>query len=199
MSDKEWFSGLTFDDVIGKHVRIQMKDHSIIEGRLNSENGAVVTCDGGLVVFELSNTIFCPYRLNINIESISLVWDERDWEQIDLKNAGKGDVVVINGGLYLITDVRAVDDDSKPFFWSIGSNGCAVTDDMVSCALHSKHDFPTESGFYQSKSKETLYLSNDGSWWWFSEGRLFSMTQSPADFLPLTPVHFVDGKEQGNE
>lgn len=196
MSDKEWYTNLSRYELEGKHVHVLFSDGTM-EGSLNLLGQIVYwNSDAGLKHVQILDwNKDRTWTRATGVESVSMVWDERDWEQIDLENAGKDDVVVINGGLYLITDVRTVEDDSKPFLWIIGSNGCAVTYDMVSCALHSKHDFPTESGFYQSKSKETLYLSNDGGWWWFSEGWLFSMNQSPADLLPLTPVHFVDGKE----
>lgn len=200
MSDKEWFSGLTFDDVIGKHVRIEMKDHSIIEGRLNSENGAVVTCDGGLVVFEPSMSVFFPYQLNAKIESTSLLWDERDWEQIPFEDADEGDTLVIGESKNEIFEVHGKKSTDR--WWTINNdeNSC-ITPDMVSYVLRKKLKLPTEPGYYRGADGTLLTLidSSKEHWMYISGGSLMAGTnlnnEDVEKYLPLTPVHFVEGKE----
>lgn len=198
MSDKEWFSGLTFDDVIGKHVRIEMKDRSIIKGRLNSKNGAVVVDDGDLEVFEPSMTVFSPYQLNSNIESISLVWDERDWEQIPKEDANKANAVVFDGRLLCVTGVDGeyflVDDfeHSIPFY-------------SVSHVLRYRYEFPSEPGAYRSNNGDLVFHVQDKLIPWIIVKKDYTdslcVINEPTEkfklyrLLPLIPVHFVDGKK----
>lgn len=199
MSDKEWFSGLTFKEVIGKHVRVEMKDHSIIKGRLNAKNGGVVVDDGDLEIFEPTDTIFRPYRLNPNIESISLVWDERDWEKINTKDISKADAVVVDGRLLCVTGVDGeyflVDDFER-----------SVPFHSVSHALRYRYEFPSEPGAYKSKHGDLVFRVQDKLFPWVivKNGYTDSLCViggEPTEkfklyrLLPLTPVHFVDGKE----
>lgn len=199
MSDKDWFSGLTLDDVIGKHVRVKMKDGSVVEGRLNHKSPDVVMGDDDLVVFEPSMNISSPYQLNTGIKSVSLVWDERDWERLPKEDIDKADAVVFDGRLLCVTGI-----DGEYFL--VDSFEHSVPFYSVSDALRYRHEFPSEPGAYRSRNGDLVFRVQDKliPWVIIKDGYTDSLSViggEPTEkfklyrLMPLTPVHFEDGKE----
>lgn len=197
MSDKEWYEGLTALELEGKHVHAVYDYGTVVEGELcrngrvrldhRDEDGApVFVVDDGRVV----NTF-------AHILSVSLVWDERDWKQIRTVDISKADAVVVNGclirvnGLYSTDQFRPVD------------VGVPVPFEHVSCALRRKYKLPTKPGTYRAFDGTLLilleiklptkwmYVSKD-----FTESGIFIGDEQVEDYLPLVPVHFVDGRAE---
>lgn len=207
MNDNKWLEDISPDEADGKHVRAIMNNGSTVEGRLNVE-GPVVTIGSGenrITAFTRGETIVSPYYMADDIKSISFVWDECDWKEISLKDADEGDALVINDDLYLINEARFVDDPSMPIWWSVEDESYIVSPDMVSYALRRKDQLPTEPGMYRSDDgKQIIYLlKDDNGQKWVSiptdaeSTQVDYLTSSQVkNYMPLTPVHFVDGRDK---
>lgn len=190
MSDREWYEGLTAEELEGKHVLVTYDEGCVVSGRMVECNGDAViadgSCDGVGVLWRDGDGL----KLDKGVRDFRLVWDERDWEQIRTEDVSKADAVVVNGRLLRVT--RVVHDvflvgDCDP-----------VPVSFVSCALRRK--LPTKPGFYRGVDG-TLLICLDcsrGRWMFVSVG--FSVSGAYVDdglvnkYLPLTPVHFVDGR-----
>ena len=135
------------------------------------------------------------------------MWDERDWERIDAKNLRCGDAVVVDGVLYEVTKASLVHTDYPCVGTdALGRNPIDLR--LVSCALRRKVRVPVKPGFY----KDTLgrlwarsAKSVDGGPWWHVDpdalGKPARSDKYMSILMPLTPVHFVDGRapEPGDE
>ena len=195
MSDREWYEGLTALELEGKHVHAVYDYGTVVEGELcrngrvrldhRDEDGApVFVIDDGHVV----NTF-------AHILSVSLVWDERDWEQIRTEDVSKADAIVVNGRLLRVTrvvhDVFLVGDcDPVPVFF-------------VSCALRRRHELPIKPGAYRGIDGALLVrvaTRNRNRWTYtsadFTESGSFIDEEVSRRYLPLSPVHFVDGRAE---
>ena len=71
------------------------------------------------------------------ITSVDLVWDERDWEQIDAKDLRDGDAVVSNGRLYKVR-AMGLQDEHYPFVLAGAPGLLSIDLRLVSCALRRK-------------------------------------------------------------
>lgn len=218
--ETSWYSHLNADEINGKHVRVRIDDGTVIESYLvyDDQGGCVRLGDSVLPLpwESKSHKVFpspavltyeddeCLYPLQ-GVESIDLVWDERDWDRIDAKDLRDGDAVVANGRLYRV-DVS----------WTHENPPQVVTDTpgrmridlrLVSCALRRKVKVPSKYGYYRDR---------DGFFWartmrgdkkpWHPINQYFMNTPAMIDEamafrVPLTPVHFVDGRapEPGDE
>lgn len=210
---EEWYSHLNAEEINGKHVRVRIDDGTMVESYLvyDDQGGCVRLGDSVLPLpwESKSHKVFpspavltyeddeCLYPLQ-GVESIDLVWDERDWERIDAKDLRDGDAVVANGRLYRV-DVS----------WTHENPPQVVTDTpgrmridlrLVSCALRRKVQVPSKHGYYRDR---------DGFFWartmrgdkkpWHPINQFFMNTTAMSDEamafrVPLTPVHFVDGR-----
>lgn len=158
----EWYSDLPAEELTGKHVRVLLDGGSVLEGRLVFDekigyarldapqlevpvyNDTKLQAPLFSLLFETEDGIWYPL---MGIESITLVWDEREWEQIDPSEASRGDAVVVNGRVWDITDqvhAAVLDKETMLLGWSVGSfDGLDGLDgfvyrSMVSCALRRK-------------------------------------------------------------
>ena len=196
MSDREWYEGLTAEELEGKHVLVTYDEGCVVSGRMVECNGDAViadgSCDGVGVLWRDGDGL----KLDKGVRDFRLVWDERDWEQIRTEDVSKADAIVVNGRLLRVT--RVVHDvflvgDCDP-----------VPGSFVSCALRRKAKLPAEPGFYRGadgtllirlnsllKTDRWMYVSRD-----FLENGAYVNDKVVKKFLPLTPVHFVDGRAE---
>ena len=149
----EWQQPLYPEEVTGRHhVRVVLKDGTVIEGRLFYDKdtpwmrvgqrrripfrgtGANLEVEAPPVLYNADDQEWHPLP---HVKSIELLWDEAEWEQIDLSAARRGDVLVVNGELYPIRKVVPVEDPNG-VAWMAGSPAYFVAPFMVSCALRRK-------------------------------------------------------------
>lgn len=201
MNDKEWYEGKSLRDLEGLHVSVVYDDGSRVEGRLN-DNGQINTGRG---IGKGVNDVFCQklfeYRtvLTEGVKSVSLIWDERDWKQIEFKDLAMGDAVVVNGSRIRICATPHGDGFVR------GTRNRYYAAD-VSCSLRRRYKLPTKPGAYKGTDGALLFLTKvgvSGKWVYvlkdFSGYGTFIGDEQAEEFLPLTPIHFVDGEEQGDE
>lgn len=149
----EWYSDLPAEELTGKHVRVLLDGGSVLEGRLvfdekigyarldapqlevPVDNDTKLQAPLFSLLFETEDGIWYPL---MGIESITLVWDEEEWEQIPLNEAVAGDRLVVNGYRREI-DKPVLDDTGETLFgWMVGCLDSFVDQSMVSCALRRK-------------------------------------------------------------
>lgn len=207
MTEKQWYEDVPRDEFEGKHVRVVVDSGTVFEGRLELwDSRMVVVCMGslgdGIYVLKSVDDCWC---LMGGIESLDLVWDERDWTRIDVKDLRDGDAVVANGHLYKV-DVSWVH-ENPPQVVTDTPGRMRIDLRLVSCALRRKVKVPSKYGYYRDR---------DGFFWartmrgdkkpWHPINQYFMNTPAMSDEamafrVPLTPVHFVDGRapEPGDE
>ena len=196
MSGKEWYEGLPNDEFKGKHVHAVYDYGTVVDGELcrngrvrldhRAEDGApVFVVDDGRVV----NTF-------AHILSVSLVWDECDWEELGPDDYGRADAIVVNGRLIRVNGISA-HHQFRPVV------GFSVSFEHVSCALRCRHRLPTEPGAYRGADGTLLMLTDislPDKWMYvsedFKECGVFLGDEQAEQHLPLTPVHFVDGRAE---
>ena len=195
MSDKEWYEGLTAEELEGKHVLVTYDEGCVVSGRMVECNGDAViadgSCDGVGVLWRDGDGL----KLDKGVRDFRLVWDERDWEQIRTEDVSKADAIVVNGRLLRVTrvvhDVFLVGDcDPVPVFF-------------VSCALRRRHELPIKPGAYRGIDGALLVriaTRNRNRWTYtsadFTESGSFIDEEVARRYLPLSPVHFVDGRAE---
>lgn len=195
MSDREWYEGLTASELEGKHVLVTYDEGCVVSGRMVECNGDAViadgSCDGVGVLWRDGDGL----KLDKGVRDFRLVWDERDWEQIRTEDVSKADAIVVNGRLLRVTrvvhDVFLVGDcDPVPVFF-------------VSCALRRRHELPIKPGAYRGIDGALLVrvaTRNRNRWTYtsadFTESGSFIDEEVARRYLPLTPVHFVDGRAE---
>lgn len=196
MSDKEWYEGLSMGELPGKHVHVVFSN-ATMDGCLNlhGEIPYWAEDDDLKYVQILEQGHDQVWRTAVGVESVSLVWDERDWEQIRTEDVSKADAIVVNGRLLRVTrvvhDVFLVGDcDPVPVFF-------------VSCALRRRHELPIKPGAYRGIDGALLVrvaTRNRNRWTYtsadFTESGSFIDEEVARRYLPLTPVHFVDGRAE---
>ncbi|WP_339350941.1 hypothetical protein [Bifidobacterium indicum] len=195
MSDREWYEGLTAEELEGKHVLVTYDEGCVVSGRMVECNGDAViadgSCDGVGVLWRDGDGL----KLDKGVRDFRLVWDERDWEQIRTEDVSKADAIVVNGRLLRVTrvvhDVFLVGDcDPVPVFF-------------VSCAVRRRHELPIKPGAYRGIDGALLVrvaTRNRNRWTYtsadFTESGSFIDEEVARRYLPLTPVHFVDGRAE---
>ena len=210
MSEKQWYENMPRDDFEGKHVRAVVDSGTVVEGRLVLwfDAGVAICMAGSNEGYTVLSSKDGSFRLTEGVKRLDLVWDERDWERIKLSDAGDGDVLVVRGELYLITEAHFVDDPVMPVWWSVAADSYIVAPDMVSCALRRKVKVPVKPGYYKDGLGEfwarAAKSTDDGPWRSVEPDALDQPAKSDkymANLMPLTPVHFVDGRapEPGDE
>ena len=200
MSEKQWYEDIPRDEYEGKHVRVVVDSGTVVEGRLELwDSKMVVVCmgslDDGIYVLKSIDDCWC---LMGGIKSLDLVWDERDWDRIDVKDLRDGDAVVANGRLYRV-DVS----------WTHENPPQVVTDTpgrmridlrLVSFALRRKVKVPLASGYYVDRGgfHWVKAKGRDGQPWRMVEPYSTEMPAKSSDEMleraPLTPVHFESGR-----
>lgn len=211
-----WYSHLKPGEIDGKHVRVTLDDGTVIDSRLvyDQSDESVwlgstqlsATWDDGS-----TTTVPCPEVLWYSedeqwhpfdgIKSLDLVWDERDWKQIEDQPLRHGDAVVANGRLYKVSAIMPGEYYSQ--ILTDTPLGQCIPMYLVSCALRRKWAIPTASGYYEDKGG-VYWVRAAGD----KEDKPWRMVEPYAamippmscdemlDRVPLTPVHFESGKAE---
>ena len=214
----EWYSHLKAEDLSSRHVHVTIEDGSVLEGRLSICNDEKQDKKGmslGSTVLstqwnERSYSVFpgtmvlvqkndgCWHSLD-GIRSIDLVWDERDWKQIEDQPLRHGDAVVANGRLYKVSAIMPGEYYSQ--ILTDTPLGQCIPMYLVSCALRRKGALPAASGYYEDKGGlhwvRAAGDKEDKPWRMVEPYAAMIPAMSCDDMLdrvPLTPVHFESGR-----
>ena len=208
MSEKQWYENMPRDDFEGKHVRAVMDSGAVVEGRLALWIGDrvvifMVGSDEGITVLLSKDGSF---RLTEGVERLDLVWDERDWYRIDTEDVLHGDAVVVNGRLCTVD--KAWPGDYHPQVVTDTPGRMLIDLCLIPFALRRKVNVPAKPGFYKDTLGEfwarAAKSTDDGPWRSVEPDALDQPAKSDqymSNLMPLTPVHFVDGRapEPGDE
>lgn len=204
MSEKQWYEDLPRDEFEGKHVRAVMDSGAVVEGRLALWIGDrvvifLVGSDEGITVMLSKDGSF---RLTEGVKSLDLVWDERDWDRIDVKDVRHGDAVVVNGRICTVD--KAWPGDYHPQVVTDAPSRMLIDFSLIPFALRRKAEVkvPMEPGYYRDR--------DGGYWkmWLYSEGHAvwqpmlvdigdtchMNSSLEMKRLMPLTPVHFESGR-----
>ncbi len=204
MTEKQWYEDVPRDEFEGKHVKAVMDSGAVVKGRLSLWIGdRVAICMVGLnegitMLFSKDGS----FRLTEGVKSLDLVWDERDWDRIDVRDVRHGDAVVVNGRLCTVD--KAWPGDYHPQVVTDVPGRMLIDLSLVSFALRRKAEVkvPMEPGYYRDR--------DGGYWkmWLYSEGHAvwqpmlvdigdtchMNSTLEMKRLMPLTPVHFESGR-----
>lgn len=208
MSEKQWYEDVPRDDFEGKHVKAVMDSGAVVLGRLSLWIGdRVAICffgsDEGITVLFSKDGSFC---LTEGVKSVDLVWDERDWYRIDTEDVLHGDAVVVNGRLCTVD--KAWPGDYHPQVVTDAPGRMLIDLCLIPFALRRKVNVPAEPGFYKDTLGEfwarSAKSTDDRPWRSVEPDAVDQPAKSDkymANLMPLTPVHFVDGRapEPGDE
>lgn len=212
----EWYSDLEHDAFASKHVRVVFDDGTVVDGRLayDQSSGYVRMGSPDLTLKRPDGVIYSGgcievfvcgederWHLLEGIKHLVLVWDERDWDRIEVKDVRHGDAVVVNGRLCTVE--KAWPDDYHPQVVTDAPGRMLVDLSLVSFALRRKVKVPAKPGFY----KDTLgrlwarsaKSADGGPWRHVDPDALNKPARSDkymSILMPLTPVHFVDGEAE---
>lgn len=198
MSEKQWYEDVPSDEMADKHVRAVMDSGTVVEGCLKYWDSRLVTVYMGSMVegIYVLRSIDDRWQLMKGVKSLDLVWDESDWEELGPDDYGKADAIVVNGRLIRVNGISA-HHQFRPVV------GFSVSFEHVSCALRCRHRLPTELGAYRGADGTLLMLTDIGlpdKWVCvsedFKECGVFLGDEQAEEHLPLTPVHFVDGRAE---
>lgn len=217
----EWYSDLEHDAFASKHVRVVFDDGTVMDGRLayDQSSGYVRMGSPDLTLKRLDGVIYSggcvvvlvcgedeQWHLLEGIKHLDLVWDERDWYRIDAKDVIHGDAVVVNGRLCTVD--KAWPGDYHPQVVTDAPGRMLIDLCLIPFALRRKVNVPAKPGFYKDTLGEfwarAAKSTGDGPWRSVEPDALDQPAKSDkymANLMPLTPVHFVDGRapEPGDE
>ena len=217
----EWYNDLYYKDFKGKHVLVTYDDGTAIMGAVTY--GVLETRESGREISDCYVRLMPAFagiggehtegtsiavlvcmeddrwRPLDGIKSVDLVWDERDWERIDVKDLRCGDAVVANGVLYKVCSMGL--QDEHPFVLADAPGRLSIDLRLVSCALRRKVLVPVRPGFYQDTLGEfwarAAKSTDDGPWRSVEPDALDQPAKSDqymSNLMPLTPVHFESGR-----
>ena len=202
MSEKPWYEGIARDEIEGKHVRAVMDSGTVIEGRLAFWGKWMVTAGSPIEGnYVLGGSEESRWELTERVECLDLVWDERDWTRIDVRDLRDGDAVVANGRLYRVA-VSWVHEDPPQVVTDTPSR-MRIDLSLVSCALRrkTKVHIPAKAGFYKDRTGSywvRAWMPGHDKPWRAVDPYAFDFPVRSEDEMfsrmPLTPVHFVDGR-----
>lgn len=187
MTQIPWYEPLTGEELANKHVHVTFT-HGSMDGRLNSQGAIDYWAEGHSVKYVqiLKRDDIGDWYAVEGVRSVALVWDEREWEQIDVGAVKKHDAIVVNGRLLHITGVG-------PTMLFVKEPETAIPPSIVSQALRYT-PLPRKQGFYESESEDVFYLTGDNEWWMIDDDDVAHLSLPPTVFLPLTPIHFEKGE-----
>lgn len=197
MSEKQWYEDLPREEIEGKHVRAVLSSGTVIEGRLEFGIGSLITV-GSPIERNYVLKAGAGWSLMEGVERLDLVWDERDWERIDVRDVRHGDAVVVNGRLCTVD--KAWPGDYHPQVVTDAPFSMLIDLCLVPFALRYKAKTPTKPGYYRDRegvywlrpadvSKNPWYSVN-----WSSVDPPVMSDEAMASRMPLTPVHFESGR-----
>ena len=206
MSEKQWYEDIPIEEFAGKHVRVVVDGGAVIEGRLAVWEDKQTSIymgslsDDGLS--PLRTTMDGRRELMYGVKSLDLVWDERDWDRIAVRDVRHGDAVVVNGRLCTVD--KAWPGDYHPQVVTDAPGRMLIDLCLIPFALRRKAEVkvPMEPGYYRDR--------DGGFWkmWLYSEGHAvwqpmlvdigdtchMNSTLEMKRLMPLTPVHFESGR-----
>ncbi|MCT8158191.1 hypothetical protein [Bifidobacterium polysaccharolyticum] len=209
MSEKQWYEDLPREEIEGKHVRAVLSSGTAIEGRLEFWGKWLVTAGSPIEGnYVLGGSEESRWELTERVECLDLVWDERDWTRIDVRDLRDGDAVVSNGRLYRVAVSWAHED--PPQVVTDTPSRMRIDLSLVSCALRRKRKvhIPAKAGFYKDRTGSywvRAWMPGHDKPWRAVDPYAFDFPVRSEDEMfsrmPLTPVHFVDGRapEPGDE
>lgn len=211
MTEKQWYEDMPRDEIRDKHVRVTCEEGAIFEGRLKPDGpyaalgfkpfvglkGRSSAYFEGFHVLERgSDDSWHPL---IGITSVDLVWDERNWERIEVKDARHGDAVVVNGQLCTVD--KTWPGDYHPQVVTDAPGRMLIDLCLIPFALRRKVNVPAKPGFYKDTLGEfwarAAKSTDDGPWRSVEPDALDQPAKSDkymANLMPLTPVHFESGR-----
>lgn len=156
MSKEKWYKHLDSKELEGKHVRAVFGSHVVFEGELSSR-GFIKPTTQNKAIQVLEHDDFYEWSPVPEVSSLSLMWDDRDYIQIDSTELDADSYVVINGHVYGVTNVETGYDGSPK--WVLINNVAegvveSLPIDMVSYCLKGNAEPPKKRG---------MYLAHDGS------------------------------------
>ena len=209
MGEKQWYEDLPREEIEGKHVRAVMDSGTVIEGRLAFWGKWMVTAGSPIEGnYVLGGSEESRWELTERVECLDMVWDERDWTRIDVKDLRDGDAVVANSRLYRVAVSWAHED--PPQVVTDTPSRMRIDLSLVSCALRrkTKVHIPAKAGFYKDRTGSywvRAWMPGHDKPWRAVDPYAFDFPVRSEDEMfsrmPLTPVHFVDGRapEPGDE
>ena len=202
MGEKQWYEDLPREEIEGKHVRAVMDSGTVIEGRLAFWGKWLVTAGSPIEGnYVLGGSEESRWELTERVECLDLVWDERDWTRIDVKDLRDGDAVVANGRLYQV-DVSWAHEDPPQVVTDTPSR-MRIDLSLVSCALRRKMKvhIPAKAGFYKDRTGSywvRAWMTGHDKPWRAVDPYAFDFPVRSEDEMfsrmPLTPVHFESGR-----
>lgn len=202
MTEKQWYEDIPIEEFAGKHVRVVVDGGAVIEGRLAVWEDKQTSIymgslsDDGLS--PLRTTMDGRRELMYGVKSLGLVWDERDWDRIDVRDVRHGDAVVVNGRLCTVD--KAWPGDYHPQVVTDAPGRMLIDLSLVSFALRRKIKVPLASGYYVDRGGYHWVKAKgrDGQPWRMVEPYSTEMPAKSSDEMleraPLTPVHFESGR-----
>lgn len=175
MNEKHWYEHLDEEDLDGKHVQVTLIDGTVLSGRLTVredypdvallstalvqpyEDGTKADWPIG-VMCQTEDPRWLPFD---GVSDISLVWDERNWEQIPINKvdrfAYEEYAIVVNGHLHVISWYN---EDTCSF--DLDGLDCSIYEDDISFALHHKTRPQNKADSHNNceKSYEVLERNN---------------------------------------
>lgn len=203
----EWYSNLKPEEIKGKHVRAVLSSGTVVEGCLEYwDNGLASIGSLSEGNYVLRGSEKKCWKLTAGVKRLDLVWDERDWDRIDVRDVLHGDAVVVNGRLCTVD--KAWPGDYHPQVVTDTPGRMLIDLSLIPFALRRKVNVPVKPGFYKDTLGEfwarAAKPADDGPWRSVEPDALDQPAKSDkymANLMPLTPVHFVDGRapEPGDE
>ena len=193
MSDKKWYESLKPEDLVGKHVHVVLSNGTM-DGCLNLHGQVVYWADDDVMkcvqILDLEDKVWHPA---IGVESVSLVWDERDWEQIGLDEVDRcakdAYAIVVNGHLHVIDWYS----EDTCCFDLVGQDGTVDAGDL-SFALRRRGTLPTIPGFYRDRRGVLWMLDRNNHWNQLRPWGEPVAKSDPRDSMPMTRGYFCDGR-----
>ncbi len=203
MSEKQWYEDVPRVEMADKHVRAVMDSGTVVEGCLKYWNSRLVTVYMGSMVEGIYVLVSIDHRWQLmkGVKRLDLVWDERDWDRIDVRDVRHGDAVVVNGRLCTVD--KAWVGDYHPQVVTDTPGRMLIDLCLIPFALRrkAKVKVPMEPGYYRDR--------DGGFWkmWLYDEGNPIwqpvlvdidtshvSSSLEMERLMPLTPVHFESGR-----
>lgn len=194
MSDREWYEGLSMGELPGKHVHVLLSN-ATMDGCLNlhGEIPYWAEDDDLKYVQVLERGHDQVWRTAVGVESVSLVWDERDWVQIGLDEVDRFAkdtyAIVVNGHLHVIDWYS----EDTCCFNLIGTEGTVDAGDL-SFALRRRGTLPTIPGFYKDRYGNEWMLDHEDQWVQLRPWGEPVAKSDPRDSMPMTRGYFCDGR-----
>ena len=195
----EWYSNLKPEEIKGKHVRAVLSSGTVVEGCLEYwDNGLASIGSLSEGNYVLRGSEKKCWKLTAGVKRLDLVWDERDWDRIDVRDVRHGDAVVVNGRLCTVDLAWA--DDYHPQVVTDAPFSMLIDLCLVPFALRCKAKTPTKPGYYRDREGVYWLRPADVSknpWYsvdWSSTDPPVMSDEAMESRMPLTPVHFESGR-----